>query len=151
MNHPDRAPPPERHVERFEHEFGAQISLHRPAHDPAAEDVEHHGQIEKARPSRDVGYIGDPQAIGRRGGEVALDQIWGGSGVAIAHRGGYPVAPAYAFKPARTHQSGYALASHPNALLLKLRVDARRAVGLARAAMDLGDRGAQLGVHASAR
>ncbi len=46
--------------------------------------------------------------------------------------------------------AGHPLASHPNALLLEFRVDARRAVGGARAAMNLGDAPAQLGVHASA-
>jgi hypothetical protein len=127
------------------------MGLHRPADNPAAERVEHHGQVEEAGPGRDVGYIGDPQAIGRGGREVALDQIRRGARPGVVLGGGCPVAPAYALKPARAHQPGHPLASYPNALLLKFRVDARRAVGGARAAMNLGDAPAQLGVHASAR
>src|SRR5215472_13192656 len=69
MNHAISAPLPERHVERLEHQLGAQRGLHRPAHDPAAENVEHHGQIEEAGPGWNVGYICDPQASGRGGAE----------------------------------------------------------------------------------
>ena len=95
MNHAGRAPLPERHVESVEHQLGAQMSLHRPADDPAAEGVEDHGQIEKAGPGRDVGYIGHPQAIGRGGGEVALDQIRRGPRLGITLGGDYPTAPTY--------------------------------------------------------
>lgn len=58
MNHSNRAPQRERQVERFQHQFGAQIGLDRAAHDPAAEDVEDHRQKEKARPGRNAGNIG---------------------------------------------------------------------------------------------
>ena len=33
MDHAGCSPLSERHVERLEHQFGAQIGLHRPAHD----------------------------------------------------------------------------------------------------------------------
>jgi len=72
---------PQRHVERLEHQFGAQIDLHRPTHDAPAERIEHHRQIEKTRPSRDVRDIGDPQTIGRRSGGVAFDEVGCGSRV----------------------------------------------------------------------
>jgi hypothetical protein len=74
MNNLARTALPERHVERLEHQLGAQIGLHRPAYDPPTEHIEHHGEVEKPRPGRDVGDIRNPQAIGRRGGEVALNQ-----------------------------------------------------------------------------
>src|ERR1700757_283231 len=38
MNHAARTPLSERHVERLKHQLGAQIALHRPAHDPATEN-----------------------------------------------------------------------------------------------------------------
>ncbi len=73
MDHARRPPLPQRHVERLEYQFGTQIGLHRPAHDAPTERIEHHREIEKARPVRHVRDIGDPQKIGRRGGEVAFD------------------------------------------------------------------------------
>ena len=139
----------QRHLKRFEYQLGTQIGLHRPTHDPAAENVEHHRQIEKARPGRNVGYIGNPQPIGRRCAEVALDQVRRRPRGAIAHRGNDPVAPAHAAQPDRAHQPCNALDAHANALLCKLDLNARRAVGGARATMDLDDPRAQFGVRTS--
>ena len=45
MDHPGGPPLRQRHVQCFEHQLGAQMSLHRPAHDPAAEGVEHDREI----------------------------------------------------------------------------------------------------------
>ena len=95
MNHAGRASLPERHVERIWHQLGAQMGLHRPADNPAAERVENHGQVEEAGPGRDVGYIGDPQAIGRGGREVAFDQIRRRPRPGVALGGDYPTAPAH--------------------------------------------------------
>src|SRR5215469_18235389 len=75
MNHSISAPLLERQVQRLQHQLGAQMALHRPAHDPAAENVEHHRQIEEAGPGWNIGYIRYPQTIGRGGAEVALNQI----------------------------------------------------------------------------
>src|SRR5690242_10068210 len=61
MNYAVRAPLPQRQVQRLEHQLSAQIGLHRPAHDLAAENVEHHGEIEEAGPGWDIGYICHPQ------------------------------------------------------------------------------------------
>ena len=63
MNHGGGTALAEGHVERLEHQFRTQMGLHRPAHDAPAESVEHYRQVEKARPSRDVGDVGDPQTI----------------------------------------------------------------------------------------
>jgi len=38
-------------------------------------DVKHDRQIEEARPGRDIGDVGDPQAIRRGDGELALHEI----------------------------------------------------------------------------
>ena len=43
--------------------------------DAAAESVEDHRQVEKARPSRNGGDVSHPPTVGRRGGEVAFDQL----------------------------------------------------------------------------
>ncbi len=56
---------------RLEPPCGAQVSCHRPAHDLAADGVAPHGEIEKAGPGWEVGEVGDPPPIRRRGGAVA--------------------------------------------------------------------------------
>src|SRR5580698_11299911 len=49
MNHLGRTALPQCHVERLEHQLGAQIGLHRPAHDAPTEHIEHYCEIEKPR------------------------------------------------------------------------------------------------------
>src|ERR1700676_4468346 len=75
MNYLRRPAFAERHVKRWQYQFGAQMSFHRPAHNLAAERVEHHRQIKKAGPGWNVANVSDPQTIGRRRGEVALNEI----------------------------------------------------------------------------
>ena len=48
---------------------------HRPANDPPAIGIEHHGEIEKARSGRNVSDVGDPQPIRLVRHEVAINQI----------------------------------------------------------------------------
>ena len=67
MNDRVRSPLPERHVQRLEHEFGPQMVLHRPPHDAATVDVDHHREIQEARPGRDVRDVRHPELIGGRG------------------------------------------------------------------------------------
>src|SRR5215207_7114171 len=38
-----------RHLERIQHEFGAQMIGHGPTDDPTAEGIEHHSEVEEAR------------------------------------------------------------------------------------------------------
>ena len=61
----------DRHVQRGQNQLGAQMRLHRPADDAARIHVEHDRQIQKSRPRRDVGDIGDPQPIGALGCRTA--------------------------------------------------------------------------------
>jgi len=46
----ERTAPTERHIEGIEHRHCAQVRGHGPPDDAAAEDIEHHRQIEEARP-----------------------------------------------------------------------------------------------------
>ena len=39
---------PQSHLQRIEHQLSPQVSIHSPAHHPAAEGIEHHGQIEES-------------------------------------------------------------------------------------------------------
>ena len=73
----DRAglPLPHGHAERREHQVSPQMRRHRPAHDPATPDVEHHGQVEEAAPGGHVGDVGHPERIRAGRGERPLDQI----------------------------------------------------------------------------
>jgi hypothetical protein len=63
MDHAARAALAEGHVEGLEDQLGTQRGLHRPTHDAPAEHIEHHGEIEKAGPGRDVADVGHPQTI----------------------------------------------------------------------------------------
>ncbi len=39
---------PQGHLQRIEHQLSPEVSLHGPAHHPAAEGIEHNGQIEES-------------------------------------------------------------------------------------------------------
>lgn len=75
------------HVEGSDDQVRTQRPRHRPAHNPAAEDVDHGGQIEEALPGRQIGDVSHPQAVGCVGGEAALDQIGRESGIVITQGG----------------------------------------------------------------
>jgi hypothetical protein len=73
---PPRWPaPPDRHVDGFDDQLAAEVIGHRPADNAPTVDVKHDRQGEEARPGRDIGDVGDPQAVGRGGGEPALHEI----------------------------------------------------------------------------
>jgi len=67
MDDPVGPPLAQRHVERVEHEVGLEVRRHRPAHDAAAEHVEHDREEQEAGPRRHVGDVRDPELI--RGGD----------------------------------------------------------------------------------
>ena len=130
------------HVERFEDQFGAQMSGHGPAHDAAAESVEHHRQVEKARPGRNVSDIGNPHGVGCWADEIAVDQIRRRARVMITHGGKHPGAPARAAQAGGLHQARDPLASGMDirrAQFLASLVNPRRAIGSTRVLMDRAD------------
>src|SRR5271170_7409081 len=127
------------------------MSLHRPAHDPAAEGVEHDREIQESRPGRDVGDVSHPQAIRSGCDEVTIDQIGRWTCMAVTHCGGYPLAPAHTDQACRVHQPRYALAPHLDALSLEFGVDARRAIGPARVLMNRSHPRAEFRVRPGAR
>ena len=75
MNHGGGPALAKRHVERLKNQFGTQMGGHGPADNTPAEGVEHHRQVEKARPGRDVSNVGHPYGVGRRANEMAMEQI----------------------------------------------------------------------------
>jgi hypothetical protein len=69
----------------------AQPVLSLPKDAPTA-DIEHHRQIEKAAPGRDVGDVSRPELVRRAGHKAAVDPIGRGQRTRFALRG--PHAPA---------------------------------------------------------
>ena len=134
----------ERHVEGVEHQLCSQAVGHRPADDPPTEGVEHHRQVEKAGPGRDIRNVGHPQRIRPIHAEVTVDQI---RRLAAALPAGRDYAPPAADPGEATgpHQPGDPLLADANALGSQLGVDARRAIGSLRGGMrgtdPLGQRG----------
>jgi hypothetical protein len=102
------------HIEGVQDQFGAQVVGHRPAHDPAGEAVQHHGQVQPALVGALLGDIGHPQPIRCRWGEPPPDQVrgWGGSRVAAGQP--VPTASVDADDASRAHQPGHPLATDPH-------------------------------------
>ena len=75
MNDPVGAALCDGHVQRREHQLGAQMRRHRPSHHPAAEHIEHDRQEHESRPSGNVGDVGYPKPIRRVGVELTFDPV----------------------------------------------------------------------------
>ena len=63
MDDIDRTPLCDRHVQRRQHQLGAQVIGHRPADDLARIHVQHHCEEQKPGPGRDVRRVSHPQPI----------------------------------------------------------------------------------------
>jgi hypothetical protein len=63
------------HPERVQDELALEVVAHRPADDPAAEDILDGGEKEEALPGLDVLEVAHPEPVRLRPGEVALDEI----------------------------------------------------------------------------
>jgi len=60
MNDIDRLALADCHLERVQHQFGAQVVGHRPADDLAAEGVQDHGQVQETGCSRHESNVSNP-------------------------------------------------------------------------------------------
>jgi hypothetical protein len=130
----------DRHVERVQHQLGAQVVGHRPADDPAGEAVQHDREIEPAVAGALLGDVGHPQPVWCWWREVALDQIGRRGSLGIA--AGQPAQPAamHALQSRVTHESGDPLATNPDVQTQpKFGMHAWGAIGPAAAGMDLAD------------
>src|SRR5436190_1140866 len=79
MNHALHWPTsPDGHVDSFDDQFAAEVIGHRPADDAPTVDIEYDSQVEEARPGRNIGNVGDPQAIRCGGSELALHEVGSG-------------------------------------------------------------------------
>jgi hypothetical protein len=98
------------HANRVQDELGAQVVGHRPAHDLAAEGVDHDGEVDEALPGAQIADVGDPQLIGDGSGEVAFDPIRCGRGRDRAAALLAAPAPVHSLDRAQPHQSSHPLA-----------------------------------------
>jgi hypothetical protein len=100
-----RAALAERHAQRVEGEGGAHVRGELPADDAAAVGVDDEREEDQALPAAQVGQVGDPQAVGRLDGEVALDEVGPAQRVRIGPSGApRPPAPLGADDLVRAHQ-----------------------------------------------
>ena len=65
----------ERHLQGVNDELCAHVVGHRPAHDPAREDVLDGGQVEPALPGSEVGDVRDPEPVRPVSRERAIDKV----------------------------------------------------------------------------
>jgi hypothetical protein len=91
-----------------------------PSDDPSRKGIDDKGDIDEARPGRDVGEVGDPQHVRRRGMELAIDVIERTRCGLVAHRRAERFAANDAFEAHGPHQAGNRAAGHIEALALQL-------------------------------
>jgi hypothetical protein len=110
------------------------VVRHRPAHDPPAEAIQDGSEIEPPFQGRDVGNIGQPQAIGGADlgrGEGALDPVEGGCRRPIGHGGAHPTPLAmHTTQPGLAHQAGHPATADRLTLLPQIDLHTPPAVGL---------------------
>src|SRR5580658_2489560 len=127
----------DRHLQRLQNQFGAQVRFHRPAHDPARIHIQHDRQIQKSGPARNVGDISHPQTIWTLTVEAPLHQIHRGLITHIGLRRHDKTTQRRSTQARRTHQACHALATNADGVIIgQLRMNVRRAVGPARAPMN---------------
>lgn len=66
---------PDGHPKGVDDELCAHMLGHAPAHDPAAEEILHRGQVQPALARVDLLDIGRPQPVRGIGAEVALHEV----------------------------------------------------------------------------
>jgi len=136
VNHSTRSALPQRHVQRSEHQLGAQMGSHRPAHNSTTPRVQHHRQVQETGPRRDVGDVGHPELIGSLCREVTLDEILRHAVIMCPTRRLDLASSTDAPQTRLTHQPRDTLETHMGALLGQLRVYSRHTIRLARPCVD---------------
>ncbi len=132
-------PRPQRHVERFEHELGAEVLAHRPADDAAGEDIEGHRDVEPTRPGPHIGDVRHPQLVGAVDCEVALDEVGMRSDVGCWDRRSPALAAMDALDACAAHEAFDATVTDLHTVVPELGMHARRPIGAAAALEDLLD------------
>ena len=66
---------PDRHLHRPDHHLPILSMVHRPAHDPPVEQVQHDAQVQLAFAGLELGDVGDPFGFRLQRGEVPIQQV----------------------------------------------------------------------------
>jgi hypothetical protein len=137
----------ERHLQRVGDELGAHVVGHAPADDPAAVEVLDGDQVQPALPRSEVGDVGDPDPVGRRRGEVAVDEVLADANPGDPDRGAPALAADHPADGGLAHQALHALASDALAVAEhQLGMNPGRPVDLTIGLVDLTDALGQPGV-----
>ena len=139
MDHVRRPPLSHGHVQRVEDQFSPEMRRHRPPNHAPTPRIEDDGEVQEARPGRDVRDVGDPELVRAVGGERPADQVGCRPGPRIAARGCDEGPAAHPHQAGRLHEPGDALAAHKGALRGQFGMDAGRPIGLAGAGVDRAD------------
>ncbi len=124
------APPPG-HLQRIHDQMAAHLRLHRPAHNPATEQVDDHGQKQPALVGWNVGDVACPRLVGRGHGGVAVQQV-GGDRQTMSAIGGDAETPlAASANTVLPHQLLHPLLAPADTLSTQFAPDARPAVSSA--------------------
>src|SRR6266536_3014282 len=118
------------HLERVEDKRRLEVRCHRPADDASAEGIEHHGEIEKASPRRNVGDVGHPELVGSISGELPLDQITRFGLLRSAPRCNGVRPAAHATYATQLHHPGYSLLADTETQVAQVAEQSGRAVRL---------------------
>jgi len=94
---------PQRHAQRGHHQVDDLGCRGVPGHDPLSGDVDDEGHVDETGPAAHIGEVGDPDQIGRRGGEVPVKQISGPAAADSRHGGADFLDPAHALQPQYAH------------------------------------------------
>src|SRR5271163_2295493 len=129
-----------RHVERAAGQLRRDRLAHGPAHDAAAEQVQHHGQVQPAFAGRDIGHVAGPDGVRRGHGEVAREQVGGDRQSMVAVGGAYAKTPlAAAPETVLPHRPLDPALAHANPARLQLPPHARPSTGPARLGVNRAD------------
>ena len=136
------------HPECVEDEVGFEVVAHRPADDPAAEDILDGSEEEEALTGLDVLEVADPEPVRLGAGEVAVDEVRRRVSLRIADRRLEAAAASVGAADAELpHQPSDALLADLDAIAeAQLGVDPRCTVDLLGLAVDLPDPLAELAV-----
>ena len=133
-----------RHLERVEDELGAHVIGHRPAHDPAREDILNRRQVEPALPGSEIGDVRDPEPVRTVGGERAVDEVLADADPRHADRGAAAPAPDQAADAQRRASAArHACARRARRRRGPARHGCAATIDAAEALVDLGDPGGQ--------
>jgi len=96
------------------YKLGSQMSRHRPSDEPSRVSVQYEGQVEEALVGFHVGYIRDPEAIGRYGSEISTDEIRGRDSAPVPASSTFLMAAEATLESFFSHQPRYPFTAAAN-------------------------------------